>query len=393
MLKTFGTRQLIGAVCCLLLGSGCIKTVDGELDLEAEDTNAAQTDLSVPTDTEIETETEATEQVPEDEATEVPREETDLMETDEGNGEDAADASVEQPIETDEEETDPDAGSPATSEVSEEEDGVLLDAGWIDMNDCVFESEPVPFSLPPDALPDAGPPQAPHVLLANSAFLGSYLTDGQGYALYIYTADLPGDCNNPPVSTCVDDCLLAWPVFEAWDRQLGEGLEDVGFGTFVRDDGVQQTTYQGWPLYYYAKDESAGTTGGQGKGSIWYLAEQSLPNLVIMRAPQELEGVKYLADGRGYTLYSYEGDDIGNGNAAPRVNCVGECSKNFRPFSVKSLQAVSKLEPADLSQFVQGQGSNQQVSYRGQPLYLSKHDEKSGEMNGLEHEGFSLVEP
>ncbi len=263
-------------------------------------------------------------------------------------------------------------------------------AGWYQEDECVFSSPPVPFPAPTN--PDAGTPPAPHVTLGSSPFLGSYLATGGGESLYIYTADLRGSCSSEPVTNCFDDCLLSWPAFEAGDRELVEGLDSALFGSFIRPDGARQTTYDGWPLYTYKKDLVPGDTLGQGKGKVWYLAEQQLPNLVIMRAPAELEGIKYLADGRGHTLYAFESDDLGTNNTPPRSNCAAECAKDFRPFSVRALHAVTTLEPEDLSVFSRGQGPAQ-VSFRGQPLYLAKDDGESGEMNGLLHEGFTLVIP
>ena len=42
-----------------------------------------------------------------------------------------------------------------------------------------------------------------------------------------------------------------------------------------------QVTYNGWPLYYYIKDEQAGDTVGQQVGDVWY---------VISPAGEEIEG-------------------------------------------------------------------------------------------------------
>jgi len=45
-------------------------------------------------------------------------------------------------------------------------------------------------------------------------------------------------------------------------------------GTVQRRDGAMQVTYNGWPLYYYARDQNPGDTNGQdveGFGGEWYL--------------------------------------------------------------------------------------------------------------------------
>ncbi len=43
-------------------------------------------------------------------------------------------------------------------------------------------------------------------------------------------------------------------------------------GTVTRDDGTTQVTYNGKPVYYFAGDQSAGQTNGQGIGGVWSVA-------------------------------------------------------------------------------------------------------------------------
>jgi predicted lipoprotein with Yx(FWY)xxD motif len=49
-------------------------------------------------------------------------------------------------------------------------------------------------------------------------------------------------------------------------------------GTITRSDGTVQVTYNGHPLYYYAKDGDAGDAYGQGIkgfGAAWYVLAPS----------------------------------------------------------------------------------------------------------------------
>jgi hypothetical protein len=41
-------------------------------------------------------------------------------------------------------------------------------------------------------------------------------------------------------------------------------------GTVTRADGSRQLTLDGWPLYEYSGDLSAGETNGQGVDGTWY---------------------------------------------------------------------------------------------------------------------------
>jgi len=96
--------------------------------------------------------------------------------------------------------------------------------------------------------------------------LGSFLVDDKGMTLYLYTKDTPG------TSVCYDKCATAWPpLLTSGNPVAGNGADGSKFGTTTRTDGSTQVTYNGWPLYYFAKDKQAGDTTGQGVGSVWYL--------------------------------------------------------------------------------------------------------------------------
>lgn len=104
---------------------------------------------------------------------------------------------------------------------------------------------------------------------ADKEGLGQYLTDDEGMSLYLFEAD------SKMTSTCYDACAVAWPplVMEG-EPQAGEAVEPSLISTFERGDGTTQVAYDGWPLYYFAKDRSPGETSGQdieGFGAEWYL--------------------------------------------------------------------------------------------------------------------------
>jgi hypothetical protein len=44
-------------------------------------------------------------------------------------------------------------------------------------------------------------------------------------------------------------------------------------GVITHPDGGRQVTYDGLPLYVYAKDAKAGDTNGQGVGNIWFVVK------------------------------------------------------------------------------------------------------------------------
>lgn len=126
-------------------------------------------------------------------------------------------------------------------------------------------------AIPGDA--EAPAPAAAEVTLATDSLPGAgpYLTDGDGRAVYLFTADSAG------TSACYDACAEAWPPLMA--RNGGAtaevpAIQQSLIGTTERRDGGRQVTYGGHPLYYFARDTGPGDTAGQdvhGQGGEWYL--------------------------------------------------------------------------------------------------------------------------
>jgi len=125
-------------------------------------------------------------------------------------------------------------------------------------------STPAPATEPAPDAPDAA--GAPATVTTASGSLGTFLTDGDGRTLYLFTPDSPG------VSTCTDACLQAWPALVTDGAPEAAGMADATLlGTLVRDDGGVQVTYAGWPLYAFAGDTVAGDVNGQGVEGVWFL--------------------------------------------------------------------------------------------------------------------------
>ncbi len=90
---------------------------------------------------------------------------------------------------------------------------------------------------------------------------GPILTDMNGMSLYTFDNDAAG------VSTCVDDCIAAWPALAAGAGDVPEGE----YGIIERADGTQQWTYKGMPLYTFVQDQAAGDVTGDGAFEVWHL--------------------------------------------------------------------------------------------------------------------------
>lgn len=103
----------------------------------------------------------------------------------------------------------------------------------------------------------------------HSGPLGTFLTDGSGRTLYLFEAD------HGSTSTCTGPCATAWPPFTAKGTVKAAGQATAGMvATAHQAEGAQQVTYAGHPLYYFAGDQGAGQTNGQGStgfGAPWWV--------------------------------------------------------------------------------------------------------------------------
>jgi predicted lipoprotein with Yx(FWY)xxD motif len=106
-------------------------------------------------------------------------------------------------------------------------------------------------------------------LAVGDTALGQILVDADGMTLYLFENDTAG------VSTCTGGCDDTWPALTADDPTVGEGLDDSLLGTAPRDDGSNQVTYNGHPLYHFANDAAPGDTNGQEIGDVWYVVDAS----------------------------------------------------------------------------------------------------------------------
>jgi predicted lipoprotein with Yx(FWY)xxD motif len=101
--------------------------------------------------------------------------------------------------------------------------------------------------------------------------VGQYLADANGNTLYVFSADQA----NSGASACNGPCATPWPPSITTGTPTGpDGLMGT-LATITRQDGSMQVTYNGMPLYTFARDTSPGQTNGQGVtafGGTWSVA-------------------------------------------------------------------------------------------------------------------------
>ncbi|HEX8114779.1 MAG TPA: hypothetical protein VF516_43915 [Kofleriaceae bacterium] len=228
-----------------------------------------------------------------------------------------------------------------------------------------------------------GPAAAVTLKLANSTTLGNYLADSSGRALYLYSKDFPatsGAAANPAVSNCSGGCLTAWPVFHADTIAPGPGLKAADFGELTRTDGTKQTTFHGWPLYYFASDTQPSDTKGEGVGNVWFVLRDPFYSMLVMSSPAAGGPTLYLSTPEGMTLYYYTPDTVGTGSTPPVSACTGACLQAWPAFLATAAVLPSKVA-ASLTSFDRG-GGVMQSAWKGHPLYLFATDKKPGDVKG-----------
>ncbi|KRE98906.1 hypothetical protein ASG89_28495 [Paenibacillus sp. Soil766] len=212
------------------------------------------------------------------------------------------------------------------------------------------------------------------IALGTKADLGNFLTDTNGMTLYYYDKDTKG------VSNCAGKCLEKWPLFYADHVAAPTGVNSADFGTIVRADGKKQTTYKGFPLYYWVDDKKMGDTLGQDVGNVWFVIDPvkfsgtKAVNSSVKTSKSDQLGT-YLVDSNGMALYLFTKDttDVNS--------CVGQCLVNWPIYYDEQLTVSSDLNASDFGVFTRNDGMKQNT-YKGWPLYYWIKDKNPGETTG-----------
>ncbi|GAB3665955.1 SCO0930 family lipoprotein [Hymenobacter agri] len=236
--------------------------------------------------------------------------------------------------------------------------------------------------------PAEDPDAVANVKLATSPTLGSYLTDVNGNTLYVFARDVDG------TNACTSaTCMPLWPVYYEANIKVPKALNAADFATKTTADGRPQTTYKGWPLYYYAPAangvytrEAPGQTGGNGIGTVWHVLNPGYNVLLASKSVEDkathvVATKSFLVDGVGRTLYYFAKD-----NTSPSTqptNCTGGCAAIWPALYLSSAVAPSSLKSSDFGTITRetstggaygGTSTTQQLTYKGHPLYYYAGD-------------------
>ena|SRR5579859_7151305 len=208
------------------------------------------------------------------------------------------------------------------------------------------------------------------VAIEYNAKLGRILSGPNGMTVYMFKKDSAGTTT----SACTGNCATTWPAVTVKSADaLVPGVNLPGkFATIKRDDGSLQVTYNGWPLYNFAKDQALGDANGEAVGNSWYTI---VPETVVKSSSGDA-----LTTYDGMTLYTYAKD------SANTSTCAGDCLAAWPAFALE-LGAVDRLAAGDgvtgkLGTLTRDDNKAVQVTYNGMPLYVVKTDKKPGDVTG-----------
>lgn len=194
------------------------------------------------------------------------------------------------------------------------------------------------------------------VTLHSQADNGQFLADGNGRPLYIFDQEFDG------VSHCLGDCLKNWRPFFADQPKIYGAIDKSDFDQIVRADGMRQTTWKNWPLYYFSEDKSQGDFLGDGFEKAWYLAKPDYDIFIGDNGQQ-----RFLIGKDGMALYDLS-------------SCDAACQEDWQAFDMEHLYSL----PTGLSRNVLGEFQ----------LYYFKADPSRGVYLGLDEDaGATLVNP
>ncbi|MEU4523999.1 hypothetical protein AB0F52_35425 [Amycolatopsis sp. NPDC024027] len=124
----------------------------------------------------------------------------------------------------------------------------------------------VVLPMPQSITADPNNPAKSQLRGAKTFDLGLLLVDGTGYTIYRYDRDTP----KPPRSNCTGACATKWIPVKAGGNLPAIDVDQSLIGQITRDDGSEQLTLAGWPLYHYTGDSEPADTSGQGLDQAWY---------------------------------------------------------------------------------------------------------------------------
>jgi predicted lipoprotein with Yx(FWY)xxD motif len=99
--------------------------------------------------------------------------------------------------------------------------------------------------------------------------MGKVVVNQDGFTLYLFIKDGKA----PAKSNCNDKCARVWPPALTDGNPTIEGVAADLVGSVKRDDGTEQITIGGWPVYTYLGDKKPGAWTGQAVSGTWFVID------------------------------------------------------------------------------------------------------------------------
>jgi predicted lipoprotein with Yx(FWY)xxD motif len=223
------------------------------------------------------------------------------------------------------------------------------------------------------------------IQLATDAKFGSVITDKDGKTLYFFSNDVAGS------PTCTGGCETLWPLYYSADISTDLNVNAADVGEVTRADGRKQSTYKGYPLYYYQSDAAVGDIKGDAFGGIWFVAK---PDYSLMLGNAQLVGLngkqytstyaegvgnsKFFTDANGRTVYAFSPDKNGK-NTFTKADLS---NNTIWPVYEAEIKMYPSIVTKDLFAVIDVFGKKQ-MTYKGWPLYYFGQDAKRGDTKGV----------
>ncbi len=117
------------------------------------------------------------------------------------------------------------------------------------------------------------PPVGTTIMIVQHSRLGYVLAEANGQVVYTYAKDTKG--GSP---TCTGSCASTWPPVTGVPKAGPADTFPGTFGVVKGAGGVEQITYDGYPLYLF-KGAKPLTTAGNGIGGVWHVVPLSASDI------------------------------------------------------------------------------------------------------------------
>jgi len=127
----------------------------------------------------------------------------------------------------------------------------------------------------PSSADQSIPPVGTTVMIVQKSAIGYVLAEANHQVVYTYSKDTKGG-----LPTCKGTCAETWIPATGTPQAGPADVFPANFGLVKGAGGVQQITYNGYPLYLLKGAKPLATTGN-GMGGVWHVVPLSASNIHV----------------------------------------------------------------------------------------------------------------